>query len=79
MRVEQFILVNREPWVSADNTVYPCNTRISLNALHVGTEPADIIRRQNITPRLYGYEHRCRFAIYGLQVCNGLQTSLQFR
>jgi len=43
MGIEQFILVEREPWVSTDDTVYPRNTRISLDALHVGIELADII------------------------------------
>jgi hypothetical protein len=30
MGIEQFILVEREPWVSTDDTVYPRNARIGL-------------------------------------------------
>src|SRR5439155_263877 len=59
----QFILVKREPWVSTDNTVYPCNTRISLDALHIGIELADIIGRRDGTLRLYSHKNRRCLAI----------------
>src|SRR6266487_3349194 len=63
MCIEQFILLKREPWVSADDTVYPRNTWVSLDALHIGIELADVISRQDITLSLHSYENRCCLAI----------------